>query len=201
MATQAALTYAASVTGGCRVVFPAGRYYLGTGYSDGTAAVVAQLLLGSRTTANAASNIIIEGWGAKIYPGAPGRALMLANCNNVSIQGLTFIGYAGGTLGASREFDQLVSLGYSSKHIELRSCYLTNCLGWTIEGTADPTAAGGGTGNTLFDIRILDCIIKQRYGDGIASSSSGSMSQRASFAAVVVLPAPCRPASSTTTGG
>ena len=174
-AIQRALTYAQSI-GSCKVVFPAGNYYLGTGYQDAT--TTSQLLLGSRSVANAAQKIVIEGNGATIYPGVAGRALSIFNCDWIWVNNLRMIGYAGGTLGASREFDNLIFIGHSSTNIYIDGNYLSNCLGWQIGGTGDPTISGGGTGYTIKNIFITNNVLKSRYGDGTLASSGGSMTQQ-----------------------
>jgi hypothetical protein len=178
-AIQQALTYAQSVPGGCEVVFPPGGYYLGAGYADSTTGVAAQLLLGSRSSANAATNVVLRGAGATIYQGAAGAALFMANCTDCRVTGLRMVGYVGGTLGASREYDTLITMGYTCKNTLIDSNYITNSLGWTIMLTGDPTIAGGGTTFTCQNTKILNNTIKMRYGNGTVSSSGGSKSQRA----------------------
>jgi hypothetical protein len=175
-AIQAAFDYAVTIPGGCQIVFPAGAYYLGTGYKVNVSGIAAQLVLGSVTTANAATNIVIEGDGATIYQGAAGQALFIGYANGVTIQNLKMVGYAGGTLSASREFDTIITIAYSSKNIDIRNCYITNSLGYTILVTGDPTVAGGGTSSTPLNISILGNTIKTRYGDGTPSYSGGSKS-------------------------
>jgi hypothetical protein len=175
-AIQAAFDYAITVPGGCQVNFPAGAYYLGTGYTVSVSGIAAQLVLGSVTTANAATNIVIQGDGATIYQGAAGQALFIGYANGVTVQNLKLVGYAGGTLGASREFDTIITIAYSSKNIDIRNCYITNSLGYTLLVTGDPTVAGGGTTSTPLNISVLGNTIKTRYGNGTASYAGGSKS-------------------------
>jgi hypothetical protein len=176
VAIQAAFDYAKTIVGGCKIVFPAGSYYLGTGYTVNVSGITAQLVLGSVTTANSATNIVIEGEGATIYQGAAGQALFIGYSNGVTIQNLKMIGYAGGTLGASREFDTIITIAYSSENVDIRNCYISNSLGYTILITDDPTVSGGGTSYTPLNISIIGNTIKQRYGNGTSSSLGGSKS-------------------------
>jgi hypothetical protein len=173
---QASFDYAKTINGGCKIIFPAGSYYLGTGYTVSVSGLSAQLVLGSVTTANAATNIVIEGEGATIYQGAPGTALIIGYSNGVTVQNLKMIGYAGGTLNSSREFDNLITIAYSSKNIDIRNCYIANSLGYTTYILSDPTASGGGTSYTPLNISIIGNTIKQRYGNGVTPDSNGSAS-------------------------
>jgi hypothetical protein len=182
IAIQAALNYAAT-NGNCQVVFPEGQYYLGTSYSFTSSGLNAQLLLGSMTVTNAANNVVLQGNGAAIYQGAPGCALAIGNASNISVLGLKMVGFVGGSLGSSREFDNLIGIFKSSKFISIAECYITNSLGYTIYTVGDPNVAGGGTADTCLNITIRDSIIKTRYGNGTSSSAGGSKSQWA-FAAV-----------------
>jgi len=111
VAIQAAFDYAASI-GNCKVIIPAGKYYLGAGTHPNAAANTnIQLLLGSQTVANAANNITVDFQGT-LYTGLAGaRMLVIANANNISMNP-KLIAYAGGALGATREYDWPLVIGY-----------------------------------------------------------------------------------------
>ncbi|CAB4173058.1 Parallel beta-helix repeat [uncultured Caudovirales phage] len=182
VAIQAALTYATSI-GNCQVVFPAGNYYLGTELTVLTSGLNAQLLLGSMSTADAVSMVILQGEGATIYQGAPGTALAIANASNILVSNLKMVGYAGGTLNSSREFDNLIGIFLSSKFISIDGCYITNSLGYTIYTVGDPNVAEGGITKTCLNIAIRNSTLKMRYGSGVIPNFGGSKSLWA-FAAV-----------------
>ena len=181
-AIQAALNYATSINN-CQVVFPAGNYYLGTGLTVSTSGLKAQLLLGSLSTADAVSMVILQGEGATIYQGAPGTALAIANASNILVSNLKMVGYAGGTLNSSREFDNLIGIFLSSKFISIDGCYITNSLGYTVYTVGNPNVAEGGTTETCLNITIRNSTLKMRYGNGATPNSGGSKSLWA-FAAV-----------------
>jgi hypothetical protein len=159
VAIQSALDFAATVTGGCTVVFPPGKYYLGTGFKSG----VYQLLLSSAT------NIKIEGYDAEIYQGNSGSALGISDCVHCAVLGLRITGYCGGALGSSREHDNLIAL-LNSKWITIEDCYLTNSLGDCIYI--------GGNGRCEH-VRVVNNTLKERYGNGTRSSAGGSRSRLA----------------------
>ena len=175
VAIQAALTYATSLSN-CEVIFPGGSYYLGTGYNVSTSGLSAQVLLGSLGTANAVSNVILRSEGAAIYQGAPGTALAIANAANISIENLKMVGYAGGTLDSSREFDNLIGIFLNSKFISIDGCYITNSLGYTVYTVGDPNTANGGTADTCLNITIRNSTLKTRYGNGAIPNAGGSKS-------------------------
>jgi len=175
LAIQAALDYAKSV-GNCTVYFPQGKYYLGTGLTVSTSGLAAQLILGSLSTTNNSNNVTLDGQNASIYQGSPGCMLAISNANNTVIQNLNMYGYAGGTLGASRERDLLVGIFHSSKNTTITNCYITNSLGYTLYTVGDPNVAGGGTTETCLNIRIQGNTIKTRYGNGVSSYLGGSKS-------------------------
>jgi hypothetical protein len=184
VAIQATLDYAKSI-GNCTVYFPQGKYYLGTGLTVSTAGLAAQLLIGSLSVANDANGVTLDGQNASIYQGSAGCMLAIANANNVTVQNLKMYGYAGGALGASREFDTLIGIFHSSKNTTITGCYITNSLGYTMYTVGDPNVSGGGTTGTCLNINIQGNIIKTRYGNGVSSSSGGSKSLWA-FASVDV---------------
>jgi hypothetical protein len=177
-AIQGALTWAASYAGGATLIAGIGkRYYLGTGYSDTT--INAQLVVGSRTTTNAANNLTIETYGSEFYVGAAGFGISFANANSCKWLGLRIFGYTGGTLGSSRENDAPVLINRNCLDFTLQHHYITNSLGdcITISGAVD--VASGGTGYTCRNIKILDGVLKSRYGNGTASVSGGTKSRNA----------------------
>lgn len=161
----------------CEVLFRGGNFYLGPNYTDSTGSIITQLVVGDKTAVTTWHDITLKGEGAAIYAGAPGRAIGIFHSNNVRISGLKLVGYAGGTLGPAREADILIFLAFANRHVTIDHNYITNCLGWQIGQYGDPTVSGGGTGATSYDTIITDNIIKARYGDGVPSPSSGSMTQ------------------------
>jgi hypothetical protein len=177
-AIQKAITWAMTQPAGAVLLSTAGkRYYLGAGYSNAT--IGAQLLIGSQAATNAANNITIETYGAEIYAGAAGFAVAFANANSCKWLGARIIGYTGGTLGSGRENDSLILINRNCRDITIKHHYLTNSLGdcITISGAVD--VANGGTGYTQRNIRILDGVLKERYGNGTASNAGGTRSREA----------------------
>jgi hypothetical protein len=170
---QAAFDYAISI-GNCDVIFPHGNYYLGTGYGIYSALGV-QLNLGT-TTAGSASNIHIIGKGATLYQGAAGRAFGIFGASNVTFSGFKFYGYTGGTLASTRENDALLTVNYYSTNVTIEDCYLTNSLGDCIY-LGGSLVSGGELGYECRNISIRNNTLKERYGDGTASFSSGTKSR------------------------
>jgi hypothetical protein len=178
VAIQAAITWAMTNAGGAIITATAGKnYYLGTGYTDTT--ISAQLVIGSRTNANAANNITIETYGSTFYQGASGFGIAFANANSCKWFGLRIFGYTGGTLGSSRENDAPVLINRNCIDITLQHHYITNSLGDCITMSGAVDVASGGTGYTCRNIKILDGVLKSRYGNGTASVSGGTMSRNA----------------------
>lgn len=175
-AIQAAFDYAVSLTTPITVLFPNGIYYLGTGYSD--AGLGVQLVLGSKSAINTNTNISISGNSATIYQGAAGKALGVFGANGVDISGFKFIGYTGGTLGATRENDALITVNYTSSHVTIHDNYFTNGLGDCIY-LGGTLVSGGGTGAQCTDISIFNNTLKTRYGNGVSSFTGGTMSRTA----------------------
>jgi hypothetical protein len=178
VAIQAALTYAASLTTGCCVVFPQGNYYLGTGSSYTSGTQKTQLILGSVPNTNASNNVTLLGYGATIFPGADGGVLTIANANNTNVVGLAFRGYVGGTISASREFDYLIHVVEQSKHTTFTNCFFSNCLGQTINITSVFNNIGTYGSTAPINTRFEGCTFKKRYGNGVPVSAGGSMTQQ-----------------------
>jgi hypothetical protein len=174
VAIQNALTYAATVNGGCTVYFPPGSYYCGTGYANSSLQV--QLIIGSTSGANSATNVNLQGNGATLYQGAVGKLLGVFGCTNVSINNLTMFGYTGGAIGTSRQNDALITINYNSRNITVENCYLTNSLGDCIY-VGGSLVSGGQNGYQSENILITNNTLKMRYGNGVASSSGGTYSR------------------------
>ena len=172
-AIQAAFNYAQSVAGGCKVVFPPGRYYGGA--AAGTYAGSTQLVIGD-VSANSAVNVDVEGYGAELYQGARGRFVGIFGANRVRWAGLKMFGYTGGALGSNRQNDALITVNYNSQNVLIEDNYLTNSLGDDIY-VGGSLVSGGGLGHEARNITIRGNTLKQRYGNGVASSSGGSMSR------------------------
>lgn len=160
---QNALDYVKTLPYGATLTASAGAYYIGTGYTSNSN----QLVLGSLTEANAAVNITLDMFGVTFYPGASGQALRLSNTLNCNVLGLRMVGYTGGTLDPTRESDALIAL-QSCSVTTIQNCYLTNCLG-------DDIYIGGD--GQCSHIKILSNTLKERYGNGTRSFSSGSRSR------------------------
>jgi len=173
-AIQAALDYAITVSGGCTVIFPSGNYYLGTGYGAyGSEGV--QINLGT-TSAGSASNINLISEGAILYQGAAGRCFGIFGADKVLISGFTVYGYTGGTLSSARERDSCFSVAYNSKNVTFENNYLTNSLGDCIY-LGGSLVNGSLTGLTSENITIQNNVLKERYGNGTPSVSSGTKSR------------------------
>lgn len=178
VAIQAAFDYAMLI-GNCKVVFPAGNYYLGTGTHPSAAPNTGiQLLLGSQTVANAANDIELDFQGTLYGSLVGARMLVIANANNINLNP-KIIGYAGGALGANREYDWPLVIGYNSRKITLgNDYYISNFLGYVFVG-GDLSVAGGGAADTPSGVTFGRGIIKMRYGNGVSSPAGGSRSQHA----------------------
>jgi len=174
-AVQAAFDYALSLPRGCVIEMPGGGYYLGTGID---ASDWAQLNLGHYLTTNAPNNVDLEAYGAILYPGRAGRAMGIFNATRAKIMGLKIIGYCGGTLGSTRQNDACLTINYNSYNVTLEDLYLTNSLGDQIYAGGS-LVSGGETGYETRNLVLKGCTLKTRYGDGIPSSSGGSMSRTA----------------------
>lgn len=175
-AIQAAFTYAMTVTGGCKVVFPPGRYYGGS--AAGAYAGGVQIALGDSAVVTSAKNIEVVGYGAELYQGASGRFLGIFGADRVAIRGLKMYGYTGGVLAAGRENDAIITVNYKSYQVLIEDCYLTNGLGDCIYA-GGTLASGGLTGYETRNIVIRGNVLKTRYGNGTASAAAGSKSRTA----------------------
>ena len=169
---QDAIDAAVLAGGYCNIYFPAGNYYLGTTVLE--FAQIQTTLAGATTPVY---GLRFCGPGI-IYPGAASRVLGIFNAVNCIIDGITIVGYTGGTLGSSRQFDSLISINYNSTNTIVQNCYLTNSLGYTID-TGGSLVSGGQLGFTTLNTIIRNNIIKNRYGNGIPSASGGTLTQAA----------------------
>lgn len=169
---QKAFDYA-TLYGNYTIIFPKGNYYLGNAIGTYTGNV--QLLIGS-TTPNTANNITVLGENATLYGGYEGRLIGIFGANRVKIKDLKIIGYTGGTLSTNRERDALITINYNSKFVEIDNCYLTNSLGDCIYAGGS-LVSGGENGYETKDLTVRNCILKERYGDGVPSYLSGTKSR------------------------
>ena len=181
-----AITYAQSLPNGCTIVFPPGNYFTGNGYMVASAGggnynIIVQFLIGSRTTANAANNINLIGYSASLYQGnttygqgTVGRMFDIANANNTTISGFNFYGNMGGTMSLFRATAQYaISVELSSFNTRIENNYFTNFPAWAINISGDlanPTT----TTYVPQNVSIIGNTIKQRYGNGIPASTTGS---------------------------
>ena len=175
-AIQAAFDYAISVPGGCTVIFPSGKYWLGSGYGSYSAYGVGVNL--GTTTPGSASNITVIGQGAEIYAGVAKRAIGIFGANGVTISGLKVVGYTGGTINASRENDALITINYNSNNVVIENNYMTNCLGDCVY-VGGSLSSGGELGYESRNITIRNNVLKERYGNGTRSYSGGTRSRLA----------------------
>lgn len=177
-AIQSALTIARHVTGGAEVLFPPGRYLVGSiavAYDATLNPGSGHIVLGVGGTPGTAENIIIRGEGAEIYQGVEGRMFLLYGCINTRITGLKFFGYRGGTLAAGRENDALMIIADRSRNIELDNCYM-------VCGFGDAVYINGDMNQVSFDwqptnIRIHHNVLKQYFGNGTFVGSGGGGTQ------------------------
>lgn len=160
-AIQAALNYSKTVLGGCRVVFPSGSYYLGAGNS----VTGYQLMLGSLTNQNDATNVVVSGYGASLYGGNDYGMFGVYNTNNCTIEGLKLVCFAGGSYDTSREYSHALDTRFNT-HITIQNNYITNFLG-------DGIYVNGPSQH----VKILNNTIKKRYGNGVLSSAGGTASR------------------------
>jgi hypothetical protein len=172
---QAAINYAQSLPSGGIVYFPSGRYYLGQNWEIAPN-VATQLIIGSRTVANAANNVCLYGESAEIYQGTTGRVLIISNAHNTTISGLSFYGYMGGTMTLTRATGHYsISIELNSYNTRIENNYITNFPAWAIHvdgDLLDPAAA-------LYvprEVNIYNNTIKQRYGDGVSAALGGTAS-------------------------
>jgi len=160
-AIQAAFDYAKTIVGGCVVIFPQGSYYLGTNDSVSTF----QIMLGSLTNPNDATNVVVSGYGASLYGGNASAIFGVWNTNNCVVQGLKIVGYAGGPYDSSRQYSHAIDSRFNT-FFTIQNCYITNFLG-------DGIYVNGPSQH----VKILDNTIKKRYGNGVLSSAGGTASR------------------------
>jgi hypothetical protein len=171
-AIQAALTYIGS-TGGT-LTFPPGKYYLGTEAVSNIAAV--ELGVYGGTSGQVVSNIEIEAYGATLYLGNVGKVFGLFNCNNVAVKGLSILGYHGGSLGVSRQYDHNIVCMSSAVNVSFEDVYSAGALGDQLYLGGYNSAIAGGE---CINIKLTRCTLKSRYGNGVPSYSSGTGSRTA----------------------
>lgn len=160
-AIQAALDFAKTLPGGAVVVFPAGNYYLGTSNSVSGY----QLMLGSLTNPNDATNVVISGYGATLYGGNDYAVFGVWNTNHCGVFGLSIVGFAGGTYDPSRQYSHNLDTRYNT-FFTVADTYQTNFLG-------DGVYVNGPSQH----VKIINNTIKKRYGDGVLSSAGGTASR------------------------
>lgn len=169
-ALQAAFTSIGS-TGGTLVI-PPGNYYLGSEAVVNIAAL--ELGVYGGTSGQVVRNINIEAYGATFYLGNVGKVFGIFNCDNVTVKGLSVLGYHGGALGASRQYDHNVVCMSSAWNVSFVDCYLAGAFGDQLYlGGYNSAIAGGECRN----IKLTRTTLKTRYGNGTPSYSGGTYSR------------------------
>lgn len=135
-------------------------------------------------------NVIIEGDGfsTELYCDDIGRLFGLYAANNVIIRNMKVIGYGGGATSPSRERDQAFALGYKCKSVIFDNVYIDNFYGDCIYFGGD-LENGAITGKFSRDVTVRNCILKERYGNGIRSwdASGGGTRSRLAMAVIDVV--------------
>lgn len=165
---QLAINYAMTIKGGATVYFPPGNYSTGTGYEVAGNAVI-QLLVGSRTVANAANNITLLGGGANIYQGSElSRVLCLSNANNCRVTGLNFYGNMSGAMNLIRATaSHLLMIELNSYNCTIDNNYFANGKSWMIHVIGDCLDPSFAQASCPKNITIRNNTLKCRQGNGI----------------------------------
>lgn len=169
-AIQAAID-AVETTGGT-LYFPPGNYYLGSG----AVANIAAIELGTYGSGSQVKNIEILAYGATLFLGNVGKVFGIFNCDNVTVKGLSILGYHGGTLGASRQYDHNVALLYNAWNVKFYDCYFAGALGDQLYVGGNNSATAGGQS---MNVTLVNTTLKCRIGNGIPSYSGGTGSRNA----------------------
>ncbi|WP_375079846.1 hypothetical protein [Pseudomonas aeruginosa] len=157
------------------VVFPAGNYYFNW---DGTSNVGGVGVLWGRVGAGL-SNVTFFGYGATFYGGSAGRFNGIFSANRgVNIKGLRVIGYTGGVISSGRQNDACFTCNYNCYGVTFEEVYMSNSLGDCLY-IGGSLVSGGETGYGSRDIVVRNCVLKERYGNGIRSYNGGTRSRLA----------------------
>ena len=182
-AFQAAVNAVISNGGNATLRFPSGKFRfkrLGTTNPGGVAVALG-------TEGAGLKNVIIEGSGfsTELYCDDIGRLFGLYAADNVVIRNMKVIGYGGGPTAATRERDQGFALGYNCKNVIFDNVYIDNFYGDCIYLGGD-LENGAITGKQSRDVTIRNCILKERYGNGIRSWDSSGTGTRSRLAVAVI---------------
>lgn len=132
-------------------------------------------------------NVIIEGAGfsTELYCDDVGRLFGLYAADSVVIRNMKVIGYGGGATSPTRERDQGFALGYNCKNVIFDNVYIDNFYGDCIYFGGD-LENGAITGKQSRDVIVRNCILKERYGNGIRSWDSSGTGTRSRLALAVI---------------
>lgn len=175
IAAQAMMDALAAMPGKKVVTIPDGNYYFN--FDDSTNPGNVGVMWGRVDAGLKDVTFLCD--GAVWFSGSVGRLSGIFSAQGgIEIIGLRVVGYGGGTLAAARERDQAFALAYSCKGVTFRRCHISNFLGDCIYlgGSLDNGAL---TGLSCQNIDILDCTLRERYGNGIRSYYGGSRSRLA----------------------
>lgn len=169
--------------GNATIHIPAGNYRvkrLGTANPGGVAVTLG-------TEGNGLTNVVIEGdgFGTVIYNDDIGRLFGLYGANTVTIRNMKIVGYGGGTPASLRERDQAFALGYNCKNVIFDGVYIDNFYGDCLYFGGD-LENGTITGKFSRDVIVRNCILKERYGNGIRSWDSSNTGTRSRLAIAVI---------------
>lgn len=139
------------------------------------------------TEGNGLTNVVIEGdgFGTVIYNDDIGRLFGLYGANTVTIRNMKVVGYGGGAPAATRERDQAFALGYNSKNVIFDGVYIDNFFGDCLYFGGD-LENGTITGKMSRDVTVRNCILKERYGNGIRSWNTANTGTRSRLAIAVI---------------
>lgn len=163
-ALKNAISYAVSVSGS--LFIPNGIYSVSGGTGPGS----------STLYISGATGVSIIGENAIIKQGpSSARVLLIGNSSRIRVEGLKIIGYTA-VLDPSTENFAMLAISNGSTDVTVENCYFTNSLGDCVYIGGDITN-GATLGQQSKRITINNCTLKTRYGNGVASSSSGSKSR------------------------
>lgn len=139
------------------------------------------------TEGSGLTNVVIEGdgFGTVIYNDDIGRLFGLYSANTVTIRNMKVVGYGGGAPAATRERDQAFALGYNSKNVIFDGVYIDNFFGDCLYFGGD-LENGTITGKMSRDVTVRNCILKERYGNGIRSWNTANTGTRSRLAIAVI---------------
>lgn len=182
-AMQAAVNAVIANGGNATMRFPSGRFRFKK-LNDSNPGAVAVTL---GTDGAGLKNVTIEGSGfsTEIYCDDIGRLFGVFAADNVVIRNMKVIGYGGGTPAITRERDQGFALGYNCKNVIFENMYIDNFYGDCIYLGGDLNN-GAITGKQSQDVTIRNCILKERYGNGVRSYDPSGTGTRSRLAIAVI---------------